>query len=74
MLARERLDAIRVARYLETGELPSAAQVARSVGVTERKLACDLSRPAMPERYGEYAHVPTAHLYGRDGLLKWVKL
>lgn len=73
-MSSERLDAIRVARYLETGELPSAAQVARAVGVSPRKLACDLSKPTMPDRYGEYAQVPTAHLYGRDGLLKWVRL
>lgn len=69
----ERLDAIRVARYLETGELPSVAQMARELGVTVRRIKCDLAKETIPDMYGDYAHAPTPLLNGHGGVLVWLK-
>lgn len=68
-----RLDAIKVARYLTTGELPSSTQVAREIGVTLRRVMDMAGCRKVNKRLAEYCHAPAEALEGREALINWYR-
>lgn len=68
-----RLDAIKVARYLTTGELPSTTQIAREFGVSLRRVMDMAGCRKINQRLVEYSRAPAEALEGRDALIDWYR-
>lgn len=67
---RERLDCVRVARFLHTGELPKDADVCRAFGRTWSKVTYELAGDSIPAEYADYCGVPVESLKSFSSLYK----
>lgn len=68
---KSRLAAIRVARYLTTGELPTIEAIGVAIGVDSRRVLDMAGCRKVNPRFAEYAHAPVEALEGRDALINW---
>lgn len=68
-----RLAAIKVARYLTTGELPTIEAIAAALGIDSRRVLDMAGSRKISRKFEEYANAPAEALEGRDALLKWYR-
>ena len=68
---RRRLAAIKVARYLTTGDLPTTGDIAVAFGVDSRRVLDMAGCRKVNRKFVEFANAPAEALEGRDALIAW---
>lgn len=72
-LRNRRLAAIKVARYLTTGELPTIEAIATALGIDSRRVLDMAISRKLNKRLVEYSNAPAEALEGRDALINWYR-